>query len=103
METVRAESLIFLPHLRKAEEGIASKIRTMAVAEPAYPPINFERAVTWCEARTGKRLAPSQREALRTVLASRVVIITGERLSESHRSKSATHPSHKSATPCSGF
>jgi exodeoxyribonuclease V alpha subunit len=49
----------------------------MAVAEPAYPPINFERAVTWCEARTGKRLAPSQREALRTVLASRVVIITG--------------------------
>jgi exodeoxyribonuclease V alpha subunit len=77
METVRAESLIFLPHLRKAEEGIASKIRTMAGAEPAYPPINFERAVTWCEARTGKRLAPSQRDALRTVLASRVVIITG--------------------------
>jgi exodeoxyribonuclease V alpha subunit len=77
MEVVRAESLIFLPHLRKAEEGIASKIRAMAVAEPAYPPINFEKAVTWCEARTGKRLAPSQREALQTVLASRVVIITG--------------------------
>jgi len=77
METVKAQCLIFLPHLRKAEEGIASKIRTMAVAEPAYPPINFEKAVTWCEARTGKRLAPSQREALRTVLASRVVIITG--------------------------
>ena len=77
METVKAQCLVFLPHLRKAEEGIASKIRTMAVAEPAYPPINFEKAVTWCEARTGKRLAPSQREALRTVLASRVVIITG--------------------------
>ena len=77
METIRGESLIFLPHLRKAEEGIASKIRAMAGAEPAYPPINFEKAVTWCEARTGKRLAPSQREALRTVLASRVVIITG--------------------------
>src|SRR5207248_765289 len=70
-------SLIFLPHLRKAEEGIASKIRAMAGAEPAHPPIDFEMAVTWCEARTGKRLALSQREALRTVLASRVVIITG--------------------------
>src|SRR5437868_6191305 len=79
METIRGESLIFLPHLRKAEEGIASKIRTMALAEPAHPPINFEMAVTWCEARTGKRLALSQREALRTVLASRVVIITGGR------------------------
>src|SRR4029453_2440296 len=36
-----------------------------------------DKAVTWCEQTTGKRLAPSQREALRTVLASRVVIITG--------------------------
>jgi hypothetical protein len=46
METASAECLIFLLHLRKAEEGIAPKIRTMAGAEPAYPPINFERPVT---------------------------------------------------------
>ena len=42
-----------------------------------YPPIDFEKAVAWCEQRTGKTLAPSQREALKTVLANRVVIITG--------------------------
>jgi exodeoxyribonuclease V alpha subunit len=77
LETVREEALVFLPHLRKAEEGIAAKIRTMAGTQPTYPPIDFDKAVTWCEQRTGKRLAPSQREALRTVLASRVVIITG--------------------------
>lgn len=64
-ETIRGEALVFLPHLRKAEEGIAAKIRTMAGAEPAYPPIHFEKAVTWCEEKTGKHLAPSQREALR--------------------------------------
>lgn len=30
MEETRNEPLLFLPYLRKAEEGIASKIRTMA-------------------------------------------------------------------------
>ncbi|HZL67233.1 MAG TPA: AAA family ATPase [Candidatus Limnocylindrales bacterium] len=42
-----------------------------------YPPIDFEKAVAWCEQRTRKTLAPSQREALKTVLANRVVVITG--------------------------
>src|SRR5262249_25554280 len=35
------------------------------------------KAVVWCEEKTGKILAPSQREALRTALVSKVVIITG--------------------------
>jgi exodeoxyribonuclease V alpha subunit len=43
----------------------------------AYPKIDFEKAVAWCEKKTGKVLAPSQREALRTALTSRAVIITG--------------------------
>jgi exodeoxyribonuclease V alpha subunit len=42
-----------------------------------YPKIDFEKAVTWCEKKTGKTLAPSQREALKTVLTSRTAIITG--------------------------
>jgi exodeoxyribonuclease V alpha subunit len=77
LEVVRSESLVFLPHLRKAEEGIATKIRALVAAEPSYPPIDFEKAVKWCEAKAGKILAPSQRDALRTALTSRVVIITG--------------------------
>src|SRR5437870_10076625 len=60
-----------------AEEGIATRIKSLAGAEPIYPPIDFEKAVAWCERRTGKTLAPSQREALKTVFANRVVIITG--------------------------
>jgi exodeoxyribonuclease V alpha subunit len=77
LEVIRGESLIFLPHLRKAEESIAAKIRALAGAQPAYPPIDFEKAVQWCEAKTGKTLAPSQKDALRTALTCRVVIITG--------------------------
>jgi exodeoxyribonuclease V alpha subunit len=57
MAKIQGEPLVFLPHLRKAEEGIALKIRAMTVGKPAYPSIDFEKAVTWCEARTGKHLS----------------------------------------------
>jgi exodeoxyribonuclease V alpha subunit len=77
LEVIRGESLVFLPHLRKAEEDIAAKIRALVEAQPAYPPIDFEKAVRWCETKTGKTLAPSQRDALQTALTGRVVIITG--------------------------
>jgi len=77
LEEIDGEPLVFLPHLRRAEEGIAVRIRRLASARPAYPAIDFEKAVKWCEARTGKTLAPSQREALKTVLASRAAIVTG--------------------------
>ncbi len=77
LEEIDSEPLIFLPHLRKAEEAIAAKFKQLAEAETIYPAIDFEKAVAWCEQRTGKTLAPSQREALKTVLTNRVVIITG--------------------------
>jgi exodeoxyribonuclease V alpha subunit len=77
LETIREEALLFLPHLRRAEEGIASAIKSLADVPAPYPRIDFEKAVVWCEEKTGKILAPSQREALRTALVSKVVIITG--------------------------
>jgi exodeoxyribonuclease V alpha subunit len=77
LEEIDGEPLLFLPHLRRAEDGIAAKVRWLAGARPAYPAIDFDKAVEWCEARTGKTLAPSQREALKTVLTSRAAIITG--------------------------
>jgi exodeoxyribonuclease V alpha subunit len=77
LEEIEGEPLIFLPHLRKAEDGIATKIKRLAAAGVTYPKIDFDKAVTWCEQKTGKTLAPSQREALKTALTSRVVIITG--------------------------
>jgi exodeoxyribonuclease V alpha subunit len=77
MEEIDGEPLIFLPHLRKAEDAIATKIKRLAAAGITYPRIDIEKAVVWCEEKTGKTLAPSQREALKTALSSRVVIITG--------------------------
>ncbi len=77
LEEIDNEPLVFLPHLRKAEDGIATRIRRLLKGSVTYPKIEFEKAVAWCEDKTGKTLAPSQREALRTVLTSRVAIITG--------------------------
>jgi exodeoxyribonuclease V alpha subunit len=77
LEEIDGEPLIFLPHLRRAEEGIALRIKRLEGGATSYPQIDFERAVAWCEGRTGKKLAPSQREALKTVLANRTVVITG--------------------------
>jgi exodeoxyribonuclease V alpha subunit len=77
LEEIDGEPLVFLPHLRKAEEGIAAKVKSLAGMAPLYPAIDFDKAVAWCERRTGKTLAPSQREALKTVLGNRVVVITG--------------------------
>ena len=77
VEEIDNEPLVFLPHLRKAEDGIAAKVRRLVNGSAVYPKIEFEKAVVWCEEKTGKILAPSQREALKTVLTSRVAIITG--------------------------
>lgn len=76
-ETVDNQELIFLPHLKRAEENIAARVRNLVQAPSTFPEIDFEKAVVWCQEKTGKELAPSQREALKLALASRALIITG--------------------------
>ena len=77
LENVGGEDLVFLPALKRAEEGIAGRIKMLSAAASNYPPIVFDKAVAWCQERTGKEFAPSQKEALKQALASRALIITG--------------------------
>ncbi len=76
-ETIDGQELIFLPHLKRAEEIIAGRIRNLSASPSEFPAIDFEKAVVWCQQKTGKELAPSQREALRLALSSRALVITG--------------------------
>jgi len=76
-EMISGQELIFLPHLKRAEEIIAGRIRSLGSMQPAFPAIDFDKAVVWCQDKTGKALAPSQREALKLALTSRALIITG--------------------------
>ena len=70
------EPLVCLPAIKIAEEGIASKIRQLAQAPGCYPEIGIEKAIPWCEGKTGKASAVQQKEAIRQALASRVMVIT---------------------------
>ena len=76
-ETIGGQELIFLPHLKRAEEIIAARIKNLGVSGANYPPIDVEKAVVWCQEKTGKELAPSQLEAVKQALRSRALIITG--------------------------
>ena len=64
-ERIGDQELIFLPNLQRAEQGIAAQIRARASAPANYPPIDVDKALVWCEQKTGKALAPTQQKALR--------------------------------------
>ena len=76
-ETIFEQELIFLPHLKRAEETIAARIKNLGAASGNYPPIDIEKALEWCQQKTSKELAPSQREAVKQAITNRAIIITG--------------------------
>ena len=76
-ETINGQELIFLPALKRAEEIVAGRIKNLADSPSVFPVIDLSKAVGWCQERTGKELAPNQREALKLALTSRALIITG--------------------------
>lgn len=77
LERIGGKQLIFLPHLRVAEEIIASRLHQLVSTETLTPSIDAEKAIPWVEQKTGRTLSESQREALRTALKHRVIVITG--------------------------
>ncbi|MCE6957528.1 AAA family ATPase, partial [Cereibacter sphaeroides] len=68
---------LFLAGLWHAERGIAERLRRVASGSPPWPVIDAERALPWIEGKTGLALAPSQAEAVRLALQSKVLVITG--------------------------
>jgi exodeoxyribonuclease V alpha subunit len=76
-DSVAGEPFVFLPSLKRAEEGIASTVARLARTPAGYPPIDLAKAITWVQERIGKQLAPSQKLALQQALTHRILIITG--------------------------
>ena len=71
------ETCIFLKGLHGAEKLIAERLVRQASVKLPWPAIDLDKAVPWVEAKTGKTLSPSQREAVRLVLGSKVAVMTG--------------------------
>ncbi|MEW9298508.1 ATP-dependent RecD-like DNA helicase [Acetobacter oryzifermentans] len=76
-DTVGETDCIFLAGLYRAEQSIAERLHACAVGRAPWPEIDAEKAMTWVERKTGLALAPSQQEAVRLALRSKVLVITG--------------------------
>jgi exodeoxyribonuclease V alpha subunit len=72
-----AEPWLYLRHLHAAEAGLAAGLSRLLRAPRGLPPIKSDLAIDWVEKRRGISLAPSQREALKLALDSKIAVITG--------------------------
>ena len=77
MDTVDDRRCVFLAGLYRAEQTIGERIRALSFGHPRWPAIDAARAIPWVERRTGLVLAHSQRQALRSAMAAKVLVITG--------------------------
>lgn len=68
---------LFLVHLFRAEQSIAEHLQRLHSQPLPWPRIDADKAIPWVEARAGLQLAPSQMEAIRLALRSKVLVITG--------------------------
>jgi exodeoxyribonuclease V alpha subunit len=76
-ETVGETPCIFLAGLHRAERVIAERLLRVAGGKLPWPAIDPALALPWIEAKTGLALAPSQAEAMRLALGSKVLVVTG--------------------------
>jgi exodeoxyribonuclease V alpha subunit len=70
-DEVDGRPCIFLAGLYRAEQSIATRIKSLVRGGLPWPEIDADKAIPWVEEKTGRTLAESQREAVRTALASR--------------------------------
>jgi exodeoxyribonuclease V alpha subunit len=77
VDTVGGEPCAFLKGLHAAERAIANRLIRRTSGPPPWPEIDIAKALPWVEARTGKTLSPSQRDAVRLVLSSKLAVVTG--------------------------
>ena len=76
-DDLEGERCLFLKGLYLAEQSIAERLLRRAGGSPPWPAIDLDRAIEWMEVRTAKTLSPSQRAAVRLVIASKIAILTG--------------------------
>ncbi|CAA2157210.1 ATP-dependent RecD-like DNA helicase [Methylobacterium brachiatum] len=76
-DTVGDEACVFLRGLHAAERAIAERLIERSVGSPPWPEIDLDKARPWVEQKTSKTLSPSQVEAVRLMLGSKLCVITG--------------------------
>ena len=68
---------MFLPHLHRAEQAIATAILKLQAGSPPWPTMDADKALAWVEGKLGVTLAAGQRAAVGTALGTKLAVITG--------------------------
>ncbi|MBT2472248.1 ATP-dependent RecD-like DNA helicase [Streptomyces sp. ISL-66] len=72
---------VYLVPFHRAELSLVGQVRRLLTAEedrmPAFRDVDWEKALGWLAGRTGAKLAPGQRDAVRLALTRRVAVLTG--------------------------
>lgn len=71
------EALLFLKYLHEAEQQIAYHLQRLDGPEPPWGGLDMDAAIPWAQSRAQIELSPSQAAAVRTVVGSKIAVITG--------------------------
>lgn len=74
---VQGRELVYLPKFYFAEIDLAKKLQALAQGRHPCPPVDFQKALQWVQQKSGIALANAQREALKSAVESKVMVITG--------------------------
>ncbi len=69
--------LVYPKSLWYSEKIVAERLLLLSKLPALHPEIDIPKAIEWFEDRQGIQLAPSQREAIATLLTSRCAVMTG--------------------------
>ncbi|MBT8043051.1 MAG: hypothetical protein KJN98_07755, partial [Pontiella sp.] len=70
----QGRELVYLPKLFYAELELAKKLQVLQHGKHPCPAIDFDKALAWVQQKTGIALAPAQQGALKTAVASKVMV-----------------------------
>lgn len=76
-EDIDGRRCLFLTPLQRAEVGTAASLNRILSGIIPWGAIDADKALPWVEGKTGLALSPSQQQAVRLALSSKVLVITG--------------------------
>ncbi|MEU9300282.1 ATP-dependent RecD-like DNA helicase [Streptomyces sp. NPDC048269] len=72
---------VYLVPFHRAELSLVGQVRRLLYAEddrmPGFQDVDWDKALGWLAGRTGAKLAPEQRDAVKLALTRRVAVLTG--------------------------
>jgi exodeoxyribonuclease V alpha subunit len=69
--------LVYLAAMEGSERLLTRNLAALLNGQHPCPPMDVEKALTWAQEKVGLQLAETQKQAIRTAVSSKVLVITG--------------------------